>query len=94
MRCGMSTSRPGSSSLSPPADDIPAGASPIPTGSRFARIPAGDQFRILTALDLGLSVLALFDPENVKPELYKTAVLSLAHTLYDASDRSEHTQQS
>lgn len=29
-----------------------------------------------------------YDPENVVPELYKTAVLSLAHTLFDASDRS------
>ncbi|MBB1516955.1 TetR family transcriptional regulator [Tessaracoccus sp. MC1679] len=76
-----------------PADDIPAGASPIPTDSRFARIPPGDQFRILTALDLGLSALGLFDPENVKPELYKTAVLSLAQTLYDASDQSEYAQQ-
>lgn len=77
-----------------PADDIPAGASPIPTDSRFARVSPSDQFRILTALDLGLSALGLFDPENVKPELYKTAVLSLAHTLHDASDQSEHTQQS
>lgn len=70
-----------------PGGDIPAGSSPIPTDSRFARIPLADQFRILTALDLGLSALRLFDPENVSPELYKTAVLSLAHTLYDASDR-------
>lgn len=77
-----------------PADDIPAGASPIPTDSRFARIPVPDQFRILTALDLGLSALGLFDPENVKPELYKTAVMSLAQTLYDTNDQSEHTQQS
>jgi len=76
-----------------PADDIPAAASPIPTDSRFARIPVGDQFRILTALDLGLSALGLFDPENVKPDLYKTAVLSLAQTLYDASDQSEYAQR-
>ena len=72
-----------------PSDDIPAGASPIPTESRFSRIPPADQFRILTALDLGLSALALFDPENVRPELYKTAVLSLARTLHDASGQSE-----
>ncbi|GAA3664468.1 TetR/AcrR family transcriptional regulator [Microbacterium marinilacus] len=76
-----------------PAGDISAGESPIPTDSRFARIPPGDQFRILTALDLGLSALGLFDPENVKPELYKTAVLSLAQTLYDASDQSDYAQQ-
>ena len=44
------------------------------------------------ALDLGLSALALFDPDNVKPELYKTAVMSLAHTLYDASKQSEPQQ--
>ena len=43
------------------------------------------------ALDLGLSALALFDPDNVKPELYKTAVMSLAHTLYDASKQTECT---
>lgn len=68
-----------------PADDTPVKASPIPSDSTFARIPVGDQFRILTALDLGLSALRLFDPDNVKPELYKIAVLSLAHTLHDAS---------
>ncbi|AXR73643.1 TetR family transcriptional regulator [Auritidibacter sp. NML130574] len=76
-----------------PADDISIAESPIPSDSTFARIPVGDQFRILTALDLGLSALGLFDPDNVKPELYKTAVLSLAHTLYDASTESEYSQQ-
>ena len=75
-----------------PTDDIPPEASPIPTDSRFARMPPGDQFRILTALDLGLSALALFDPENVKPELYKMAVLSLARTLYDPGEQSEYAQ--
>ncbi|WP_172797102.1 TetR/AcrR family transcriptional regulator [Devriesea agamarum] len=77
-----------------PANDIPAEASPIPSDSTFARIPVGDQFRILMALDLGLSALGLFDPDNVKPELYKTAVLSLTHTLYDASTESEYAQES
>lgn len=72
-----------------PADDIAAGASPIPSSSAFAGIPAADQFRILTALDMGLSALALFDPESVRPELYKTAVMSLAHTLYDAGGGRE-----
>lgn len=67
--------------------------SPIPSDSLFARIPVGDQFRILTALDLGLAALGLFDPENVKPELYKTAVLSLARTLYDAADASEYAEK-
>lgn len=76
--------------ISPP-DGISASASPIPIGSEFARIPAEDQFRILMALDLGLSALALFDPDNVKPELYKTAVMSLAHKLYDASKQTECT---
>ena len=76
--------------ISPP-DGISASASPIPTGSEFARIPAEDQFRILMALDLGLSALALFDPDNVKPELYKTAVMSLAHKLYDANKQTECT---
>lgn len=71
-----------------PAEDMPAGASPIPSSSTFAGIPTADQFRILTALDIGLSALALFDPENVRPELYKTAVMSLAHTLYDGGRRS------
>ncbi|MET3467719.1 TetR family transcriptional regulator [Microbacterium sp. NPDC006705] len=73
--------------ISPP-DDIPADASPIPADSRFAQMPPADQFRILTALDLGLSALALFDPENVRPELYKTAVLSLARTLHEARDQA------
>ena len=76
--------------ISPP-DGISASASPIPTGSEFARIPAEDQFRILMSLDLGLSALALFDPDNVKPELYKAAVMSLAHTLYDANKQTECT---
>mgnify|MGYP000926962981 CR=1 FL=1 len=77
--------------ISPP-DDISVSASPIPTDSRFARNPAEDQFRILVALDLGLSALMLLDPDNVKPELYKTAVMSLVHTLYDASKQSEPQQ--
>ena len=77
--------------ISPP-DDISVSASPIPTDSRFARYPAEDQFRILVALDLGLSALMLLDPDNVKPELYKTAVMSLVHTLYDASKQSEPQQ--
>ncbi|WPF65675.1 MULTISPECIES: TetR/AcrR family transcriptional regulator [unclassified Corynebacterium] len=63
--------------------DVSAEASLIPGDSLFAQIPVEDQFRILTALDLGLAALTLFDPDNVKPELYKTTVLSLAHTLYD-----------
>lgn len=77
-----------------PADDIPTEASPIPSDSVFSRLPVGDQFRILTALDLGLSALSLLDPDNVKPELYKSAVLSLAHTVYDASTESEFAQES
>ena len=77
--------------ISPP-DGISASASPIPIGSEFARNPAEDQFRILVALDLGLSALMLLDPDNVKPELYKTAVMSLVHTLYDASKQSEPQQ--
>lgn len=75
-----------------PAGDIPASASPVPTGSRFAKIPAGDQFRILTALDMGLSALALFDPDGVKPELYKTAVMSLARTLHDPEKASQQAE--
>lgn len=66
-------------------EDIPAKQSPIPTSSHFARIPLADQFRILTALDLGLTALSLFDPAHVRPELYKIAVLSLARTLHDSS---------
>lgn len=73
--------------------DVPTEASPIPSGSPFAQIPVEDQFRILTALDLGLAALTLFDPDNAKPELYKTAVLSLAHTLYDDAAASKHADQ-
>lgn len=73
--------------------DVSAAASPIPSGSLFAQIPVEDQFRILTALDLGLAALTLFDPDNVKPELYKTAVLSLAHTLYNDAAASKHADQ-
>ncbi|HIX00230.1 MAG TPA: TetR family transcriptional regulator [Candidatus Nesterenkonia stercoripullorum] len=65
------------------------GASPIPSSSLFARIPHADQMRILLALDMGLAALTLFDPEGVKPELYKTAVLSLARTLYEAGAGSD-----
>lgn len=61
----------------PEAVDQPT---PIPDESPFAAIPRHDQFRILTALDLGLSALRLFDPQNVDPGLYKTAVMALAHT--------------
>lgn len=68
----------------------PDEASPIPSGSHFSGVPVGDQFRILMAIDLGLSALMLFDPENVRPELYKATVMSLAHTHYDALT-SEHT---
>ncbi len=76
-----------------PADDISDDASPFPSDSAFARVPIGDQFRILTALDLGLSALGLFEPGNVKPELYKTVVLSLADTLYDATAESEQAEK-
>lgn len=69
--------------------DIPPESSPIPADSLFARIPVGDQFRILTALDIGLAALGLLDTVNVKPELYKTAVLSLAYTTYDGATKKE-----
>jgi transcriptional regulator, tetR family len=68
-----------------PADNISREESPIPANSKFARLPVEDQSRILTALDLGISMLTLIDPNNVKPELYKTAVMSLAYTFYDVS---------
>ena len=75
--------------------DVSAEQSPIPADSLFSRVLLADQFRILTALDLGLAALVLFDPDNVRPELYKTAVLSLARTQYDAtgsSDDADSTQ--
>lgn len=66
--------------ITPTEDD--EASSPIPASSAFASLPVQDQYRILLALDLGLSLLAEFDPENVRPELYKTAVLALARTEY------------
>lgn len=69
-------------------DDATQQQSPIPADSEFASVPAEDQARILVALDLGLSVLRLFDAENVPPELYKTAVMALAGT---ASDKVTET---
>lgn len=53
-------------------------ASPIPPDGPLSHVPSADQFRILTALDLGLSALMLIDPEGVSPELYRTAVKALA----------------
>ena len=72
--------------------EVPAEASPIPSASHFAQLPSRDQFRILTAIDVGLSALMLFDPENVQPELYKATVMSLAHTHFDALI-SDHTNE-
>jgi AcrR family transcriptional regulator len=61
-------------------DEDAAARSPIPSGSAFSQIPAVDQFRILTALDIGLAALMMFEGDEVRPELYKTAVLALART--------------
>ena len=61
-------------------DEDAMARSPIPSGSAFSQIPAADQFRILIALDIGLAALMMFDGDEVRPELYKTAVLALAHT--------------
>jgi len=66
-----------------------AAESPLPTTGPLADVPASDQFRILTALDLGLSALMLFDPEHVRPELYRTAVLALAGAEAAASEQAE-----
>lgn len=62
--------------------------SPIPAGSDFARIPVEDQSRILLALDLGLSVLRLFDADHVSPDLYKTAVMALVSDASGKTSRS------
>lgn len=59
-------------------DESAPEASPIPSGGDFARLPVSDQARILLALDLGLSMLRLFDPDHVSAELYRTALGALA----------------
>lgn len=71
--------------------------SPIPSGSAFSQIPKADQFRILTALDIGLAALMMFEGDDARPEIYKTAVLALAHTTHTVPqqlDEADHPQNS
>ncbi|GGL28464.1 TetR/AcrR family transcriptional regulator [Phycicoccus endophyticus] len=70
-----------------------AGRSLIPRDSGLAAVDAPDQERILLALDVGLSVLRLVDPDDVDPELYRTAVTALVGSPRAHKDSSQAAAQ-
>lgn len=62
--------------LGQPPQDSPQN-SPIPPGTPLGQLPVVDQSRILMALDLGIVIQALISPDEVSPDLYRTALYLL-----------------
>ena len=67
----------------PPTGDEPHPLAP--PGSELAQLPAEHAGTILAALDIGMRVLSLLDPERFPPELFPVALRLLAGMEVDVS---------